>query len=122
MAETDHERLARHHALDEEPVPLSVAANVAYFHLTHLKRQVDLPGQLADMVQLAAVALSQVAPIREATSGRVLTYREVAEQFFKRRGQEAPVDLDAFSIRRGDLRAALVTLAQVQHLFGAPDA
>lgn len=113
--------------LDAEMVSLAVAANVTYFHLTEVTRQVDSNDDLAQMLRVVSVALSQVAPIyRVPAKGQQpvpLGSREVDEVFFTpmREGTEAP-SLDGFCIRRGDLRQALVTLREARNLFGgAPE-
>ena len=112
-------------AIDSEMVSLAVAASVTYFHLTEVARQIDSESHLAEMLQVVAVALSQVAPIhRAARPGEetvLLSTGEVDRLLFKpmREGDEAP-DLDEFCIRRGDLRKALVTLREARNLFGRP--
>jgi hypothetical protein len=55
--------------LDGEMVSLAVAANVTYFHLTEVARQVDTTQDLAQMLRVVSVALSQVAPIYRAGRG-----------------------------------------------------
>lgn len=111
--------------LDNEMVSLAVAASVTYFHLTEVARQIDSEAHLAEMLQVVAVALSQVAPIyRAPTDGEspsLLSNREVDRLLFlpMREGEEAP-DLDDYRIRRGDLRRALVTLREARSLFGRP--
>jgi hypothetical protein len=91
-----------------------VAASVAYFHLTDAAHQVTAESDLADVVPLVAIALSTVAPIH-ADHGpvgdaalRVLLY-----------GERRP-NLDGLSIRRGDLRTAMITLREARAAFGAP--
>lgn len=112
-------------ALDEEMVSLAVAASVTYFHLTEVARQIDSESHLAEMLQVVAVALSQVAPIHRApkpgADAALLSSAEVDRLLFRpmREGEEAP-DLDEYCIRRGDLRKALVTLREARNLFGRP--
>ena len=120
----DEELEAERAALDDEMVSLAVAANVTYFHLTDVSRQVDDQDSLGDMLQVVSVALSQVAPIyRKASDGQPATKplesREVDEILFRpmRDGNDGP-SLDDYCIRRGDLRKALVTLREARHLFG----
>jgi hypothetical protein len=116
---------ARQADLDNEMVSLAVAASVTYFHLTEVARQIDSETHLAEMLQVVAVALSQVAPIHRAAkngeSPSLLSNREVDRLLFRpmREGEEAP-DLDEYCIRRGDLRSALVTLREARGLFGRP--
>ena len=109
-------------ALDNELVPLSVAANVTYFHLTEVGKQVLMQENLAEILPVVAVALSQVAPIyRAPMDGEAppqLGEREIEALLFKPVRDGAPPSLDGFSIRRGDLRKALVTLREARHLFG----
>jgi hypothetical protein len=105
------ERQAR---LDHELVPLPVAANVAYFHITDAAHQVRTESDLADVVPLVAIALSTVAPIHAdngpvgAAALRALLY-----------GERRP-NLDNLSIRRGDLRTAMITLREARAAFGSP--
>jgi len=114
--------MAKQAELDGEMVPLSVAATVAYFHLTALAKQIDTDAQLADVVQVVAVALSQVAPIYSAGAGAVeAVNRELDALLLRRSNEESPADLDRFAIRRGDLRTALTTLREARHLFGGRD-
>ena len=116
---------ARQSDLDNEMVSLAVAASVTYFHLTEVARQIDSETHLAEMLQVVAVALSQVAPIHRVAKDRespaLLSNREIDRLLFRpmREGEEAP-DLDEYCIRRGDLRNALVTLREARGLFGRP--
>ena len=109
--------------LDGEMVSLAVAANVTYFHLTEVTRQVDTNQDLAQMLRVVSVALSQVAPIyRAGHDGQEpaqLGSREIDDLFFTPMsdGAHGP-SLDDFCIRRGDLRQALVTLREARSLFG----
>jgi hypothetical protein len=110
-------------ALDNELVPLAVASSVTYFHLTEVTRQVDTHENLHEMLNVVAVALSQVAPIyRSPGQGDkppLLSNREVDDLLFKPiRDGEPTATLDGLCIRRGDLRKALVTLREARSLFG----
>jgi hypothetical protein len=104
----------RRHALDEELVPLSVAATVAYFHLTHAITQVGQADVLLRAVALTALAISQVASIHLGGAGdpkRALSAAEVDRLLVQPMLERAPCpDLDRFLIRRGELRRALASL------------
>jgi hypothetical protein len=109
--------------LDNELVPLAVAANVTYFHLTDVSRQVDANEHLADMLQVVSVALAQVAPIYRARADgeqpSLLSNGDIDRLLLAplRDGAESP-SLDGYCVRRGDLRKALVTLREARNLFG----
>ena len=104
----------RHQAIDAELVPLSVAATVAYFHLTGPLPDAEQPDSRTRAVARAALALAQVAAIYvrasegppQAMNAEALR-RLLLDPMLDEEGQP---DLDRFLIRRGDLRAALVTL------------
>ena len=104
--------------LEEELVPLSVAATVTYFHVTAHDRQVEDQDNLFQMLHLVAVALSQLAPIHEVhedgTPG-VLKAQDVERLLFRpvRHGSELP-DLDRFRVRRGDLHRAMNALREAR--------
>jgi len=120
MAEDSEITAARQRKLDDEMVPLAVAATVAYFHLTEVAKQIDTNEHLADVVQVVAVALSQVAPVYSAAGAPVrVVNKELDALLLRRPENDAPKpDLDQFVIRRGDLRAALTTLREARNLFG----
>jgi hypothetical protein len=110
--------------IEEELVPLSVAATVTYFHVTALARQLDDEDNLAEVLHLVAVALSQVAPIHSigpAGESRLLNAQELEKLLFGpvRDSDDLP-DLDRFSIRRRDLHAAMVSLRAARSSFGRP--
>lgn len=123
VAETHDQAAAKQQELDNEMVPLAVASSVTYFHLTELTKQVGSHENLAERLQVVCVALSQVAPIYRAPQGDgsapQLSNREVDELLLRpaRDGGEPP-RLDAFCIRRGDLRKALVALREARNPFG----
>ena len=104
----------RQQALDEELVPLPVAATVAYFHLTHAITQVGQAELLTRAVGLTALAISQVASIHLRVAGeptRALSAAEVEGLLVRPMLEESRrPDLDPFLIRRGELRRALATL------------
>ncbi|HUQ74963.1 MAG TPA: hypothetical protein VM183_09575 [Burkholderiales bacterium] len=109
---------ARRLELDAEPVPLAVAARVAYFQLTDAVRQVSSEDDLAEVVHLVAIALSTVAPIRHA-SGGILTDRELRELFYRPLGLVGKKpSLEGFVIRRGELKSAMTTLKEARIVFG----
>jgi hypothetical protein len=99
-------------AIDDEFVPLPVAATVAYFHVTEARHQVSTRTDLDGIVPLVAIALSTIAPIHgadgplSAAALRELLYRD-----------KRP-DLARLLIRRGDLRAAMITLREARAAFG----
>jgi len=99
-------------ALDDEPVPLAVAATVAYFHVTEAAHQVTTRSDLAEVVPLVAIALSTVAPILGETGP--LSAPEVRERLYAK-----PPVLHGLAMRRGDLRAAMVTLREARSTFGS---
>jgi|SRR5882762_8942288 hypothetical protein len=104
--------------LESELVPLRVAAKVAYFHVTDSMRQVTSEDGLAEIVHLVAIALSTVAPILRA-DGAALTDAELREIFYRPLGQPGPKpDLEAFVIRRADLKSAMATLKEARVVFG----
>jgi len=104
------ERQAR---LDEELVPLHVAATVAYFHVTDAAHQVSTQEALADVVPLVAIALSTIAPIH-AEDGP-LGSAALRDALYRDRP-----NVDGLKIRRGDLRRAMITLREVRAAFGPP--
>lgn len=112
MAE-DRESLAeRLEHLDEELVPLPVAATVAYFQITEAAQQVAGQAELAQAVERVAIALSTVVPIYRGAGA--LSEQEVNEVLcrpLKERRERAR--LDDLAIRRGDLRRAMATLKRI---------
>lgn len=91
--------------LDEELMPLEVAAGIAYSQLMGTLRPPpdDLP--------LVCIALSTVAPVY---AGRyALTARQIAERLFAPRA-----DVAGLRIRRRDLRVAITALKEARHAFG----
>ena len=104
-------------SVDDELVPLSVAAQVTYFHLTGMRVRPPEDRPLEEVVRLAALALAGVAPIHRMPGG-VLTSRQVAELLIRPlSGTNDRPDLDGFLIRRGDLRDALVSLRKARPPF-----
>jgi hypothetical protein len=115
------EAAAGQELLDQELVPLAIAATIAYHHITDAARQVSERSRVRDIVHVAAMALSTVARIyRNSARPVALTEQEVRELLFRPRGEIAQVDLDAYAVRRGDLRSALATLKEARGAFGKP--
>lgn len=108
----------RQQALDDELVPLSVAATVAYFHFTDPRTQARPADSLVRAVGLAAQSLSQVAVILTRGAhevARPMSEEEVQRVLFRPMLNHARrPDLDRFFIRRGDLRVALVSLREAR--------
>ena len=94
---------------EHELLPLSAAASLAYFELTEVKGELGSEEHLGEVIELVAIALSQLAPIRSRTS--VLSAAEVKELLFSpvRKGRAAP-SLENFYILKSDLRAAIASL------------
>src|SRR5688572_32438269 len=110
----------RKRLLDDELVPLSVAATVTYYNVAaDAKLWAEEGETLSRMLVLAAVSLSQVATIhvRRAHGAYPLSARQLHEMLSVPPQRREPVDLDAFLIRRGELRAAIRTLAQARAWF-----
>jgi hypothetical protein len=110
-------------ALDEEFVPLPVAATVAYFEITEAAKQVRTREDLAEVRRLVAIALASVAPIygRNGNGGgaAVLSAREINDLLFKPRDTaQVQAKLEELCIRRGDLRTALEVLKEARLAFG----
>lgn len=107
--------------LDQELVPLAVAATITYHHVTDAARQVSETSSLREIVHFAALALSTVAPIyRMGQKPLPLSEREVHELLFRPLEGAEPLQLDAYGVRRGDLRTALITLKEARSAFGRP--
>lgn len=102
--------------LQDELVPLSMAGSLAYFDLNRrVKGGAGSDEHLRDVVALAVVALSYVAPIHQKTADgavtSVLSEAEVEEMLLApiRQGKKLP-NLDCLYIRRSDLQAAIRNL------------
>lgn len=113
MAE-DRESTAEAERLnDQELVPLAVAASVAYEHLSVVA--VHSGGEIGEIANLVAIALSTVAPIHragEAASGPLLS-GEIEGTLLKPRNGAWP-SLDGLAIRRRDLWTAIATLKKAR--------
>lgn len=103
-------------SLENDLVPLSEAASLAYLELAGVKGEVGSEEHLSDVVDLAAVALSHVAPIYlQSADGSgaatLISAIEGDELLFApiREGRRAPA-LDRLYVRRGDLRGAITSL------------
>jgi hypothetical protein len=107
--------------LDQELVLLAVAATITYHHVTDAAKQVSETATLREIVHFAAVALSTVAPIyRIGPHPLPLSGREIQELLFRPLEGVEPLQLDAYGVRRGDLRVALATLKEARGAFGKP--
>ena len=109
--------------IDDELVPLAVAARAAYFEVTALARDKGTEEELAEVSHLVALALSTVAPIHmkvgEAGRTIVLQSREVNDlMFLPLRERKQPPRFEGLSIRRADLRAAIMVLKDARNAFG----
>jgi hypothetical protein len=105
--------------VDEGLVPLSVAATVAYYSLVNPGAQVEYGASPSDVMDLLALSLSQVTPLRRVANPRLeMSTREVKEEFFIPlcRGPQRP-DLDRFVVRRRDLHAAIEVLKAARVWF-----
>lgn len=105
-------------SVDDELVPLSIAAQVAYFHVNSSTCVPD-DKPLEDLVRVTAIALSQIAPIYgadgEGPARRLDEPRVNRLLVTPLKNRSEHVDLDVFHVRRGDLRNALVSLRQARN-------
>lgn len=98
---------------DDELVPLSIAAQVTYFHLNGLRLNISDDRALTEVIRSTALALTQIAPIYRAE--RPLDPKRLDELLIQPlTSRQEQLDLDAFHVRRGDLRAALLSLRQAR--------
>ena len=102
--------------LESDFLPLSEAASAAYLELAGVQGEVGSEEHLRDVVDLAAVALSHVAPIyqRSEDNSNAATLMSAAqgdELLFApiREGRQAPA-LERLYMRRSDLRGAITIL------------
>jgi hypothetical protein len=105
--------------VDEELVPLSVAATVAYYSLVNARARVEYDASPNDVMDLLALSLSQVTPLRRVGNPQVeMSTTEVKDEFFIPlcRGPQRP-DLDRFVVRRRDLHAAINVLKAARVWF-----
>jgi hypothetical protein len=119
----DDELKVKQAQLEDELVPLAVAARAAYFEVTALARDKGTEEELAEVSHLVALALSTVAPIHmkigEAGKTIVLQSREVNDlMFLPLRERKQRPSFDGLSIRRADLRAAIMALKDARSTFG----
>jgi hypothetical protein len=102
-------------ALDQELVPLAVAARVAYQQIVREQRHPAESGY-ADSIRLTAMALSAVASIYRKEPRhereRALTALEVNALLFQP-GMET-LSLEYLYLRRGDMRRAILTLTEAR--------
>jgi hypothetical protein len=108
-------------SVDDELVPLSIAAQVAYFHING-STGVSNDKPLEELVRVTAIALSQVAPIYGPDGGgpaKLLDEPGVERLLLTPlRKRSEHFDLDLFHMRRGDLRNALVSLREARPARG----
>ena len=99
--------------LDAEYLPLPIAALVAYYRITDVRRQVP-QNQIGETVRAMAVALSTVATIygpAEAGKERsALTDSELDELLFRPLGSAARPALDHLCIRKADMQRGIEAL------------
>lgn len=100
-------------SVKDELVPLATAAQVTYFHLSGLRLYISDDQPLAEIIRITALALAEVAPIYRGE--RPLDPKQLDDLLIHPliSRQEQP-DLDAFHVRRGDLRDALVSLRKAR--------
>lgn len=106
---------------EDEMVRLSVASQIAYFHLAAGRLHPDIAEELEDCIPLAAIALSQVATLyARDRRGRLQPQSalEVEEHLFRPLREGRYPRLENFLVRRDDLRRALITLAEAKRSFG----
>lgn len=100
-------------SVKDELVPLAIAAQVTYFHLSGLRIYISDDQPLAEIIRITALALAETAPIYRGE--RPLDPKQLNDLLIHPLSsrQEQP-DLDAFHVRRGDLRDALVSLRKAR--------
>lgn len=99
--------------IKDELVPLSIAAQVTYFHLSGLRIHVSDGQPLAEMIRITALALAEIAPIFRG--GSALDRQQLDDLLIHPlSSRQALPDLDAFHVRRGDLRDALINLRKAR--------
>lgn len=118
MSEEDRKAADDRRHLDAEMVPLTVAARVAYFHLAEAARQPHGDEALSQVTGLVAIALAAVAPIYRGDA--LLSAQELEDQLYRPAEHGGAPDLGPLQIRRGDLRAAMVTLREARAQFSPP--
>ena len=99
--------------LEAEYLPLPIAALVAYYKVTDVRRRVP-QDHLGETIHAMAVALSTVAPIYgPATDGKVgprLTSSEVDALLLRPSGAAAQARLDELRIRKADMQRGIRAL------------
>jgi hypothetical protein len=106
-------------AAGDDLVVLSIAAAIAYFHVTDAPRQADERDSLGDLLPLVAMALSTVVPIRRA-DGTPLPEAEVDQLLFPRglASAASTSTLARLRIRRSELEKAMTLLKEARAAFG----
>ena len=99
--------------LEREFLPLPIAALVAYYKVTDLRRR--LPEErVGETVRLMAMALAALAPIYGSASGReetcVLSAAEVDKLLAQPLGWGAGPELDDLCIRKADMERGIQAL------------
>ncbi|HEY1289570.1 MAG TPA: hypothetical protein VGF58_14680 [Burkholderiales bacterium] len=99
--------------LEAEYLPLPIAALVAYYKVTDIRRRVP-QDHIGETIHAMAVALSAVAPIYGPGDGEEkrcpLSAREVDELLLKPAAPAALPALDSLSIRKADMQRGIETL------------
>src|SRR5262245_19727127 len=109
-------------ALGEEFLPLELAATITYYQLAEVRRR-PRPEHFGELVHLAAIALSTVAPIYLKTSAGagllVLSSREIDELLFHplKSGKRPP--LDGLRVRKADMQKGVEALKLARSAFGS---
>lgn len=113
LAASPSQQPGRLSSVSDELVLLSVAAQVTYFHLSGLRESSPDDRPLAEVVRIAALALAEIVPVYR--DGKALNPKELEDLLIRPLSsrREQP-DLDAFCIRRGDLRDALMSLRRAR--------
>lgn len=102
----------RQRFLDEQLVPLSVAAAVAYLDVAGFEAQAQPLEHVVRAIDRAAASLAELVPVYLADDRRrELSAQEVRERLHRplSRDEKRP-SLDKFLVRRRDLRAAIKRL------------
>lgn len=97
----------------DEMVPLTIAAHVTYFHLSGLRINISDDQPVAEIIRIAALALAEITPIYRGEGP--LDPKQLDDLLIHPLSsrQEQP-DLNAFHVRRGDLRDAVVNLRKAR--------
>ena len=91
---------------------MTVAARVAYLHLTEATQHPQGEEALPHVAGLVAIALAAVVPIYRGDA--VLSAQELEKQLYHPTRQGGAPELEHLQIRRSDLRTAMVTLREAR--------